>query len=109
MSLFKQALDNEGTVDVFRTISCLVIVMNIPSVLCFNGDMVSTEFEIHKTFDDCGWYEFPLNMKKRLPMMLMMMQKPVFIQGYMNTQCTCEAFKTVTIFFENFLTVFIHI
>lgn len=87
---------NHATVDVLRAISCLVIVMNIPSVLCLTGDDVRAQFEmVNDLFDECGWYEFPLNTQKLLPMMLIMIQKPVYIQGYMNTRCTRDAFKTV--------------
>lgn len=93
---FKQALDNEGSVDVLRTICCLILCMNIPLVFCFNGDDVSTKFEeINVAFIECGFYQFPLNMQKLLPIMLMMIQKPVYIGGYMDTHCTRAAFKMV--------------
>lgn len=93
---FTQALDNEGSVDVLRTICCLILCMNIPLVLCFNGDNVSTQFEeINNAFIECGFYQFPLNMQKLLPIMLMTIQKPVYICGYMNTHCTRAAYKVV--------------
>lgn len=68
-------------------------------VVCFFGDSVTTRFaEIGDTICECNWYEFPLNIQKMLLTMLIVAQKPVYIQGLRDTHCTLEFLKKVWVF-----------
>lgn len=60
------------------------------------GDDVTIGFRtVHDSIWECTWYELPLQSQKLFPMMLAAAQKPVYIEGYMNTRCTREAVKKV--------------
>lgn len=77
---------------------CFSLSMVYVAILCLYGNHVTTEFEAaNAAIYNCSWYEYPLEMQKMLKMMLMVSQKPVIIQGHMNTQCTREVLKKVII------------
>lgn len=65
-------------------------------VLCIIGDTVTTRFdEINGALWNCPWFEFPRNVRKCFPMILSFAQKPVYMEGFMNVQCTREVMKKV--------------
>lgn len=60
------------------------------------GDDVTISFRtVHDSLWECTWYEMPLSSQKIFPMILAAAQKPVYIEGYLNTQCTRESVKKV--------------
>lgn len=81
-------------------------------MMCIYGDDVTSQFgEIHNSIYKCDWPKYPLRIQKLIPMMLIVAEKPVYIQGYMNIRCNRELIKKVpnannlTIFYGNeFLT-----
>lgn len=60
------------------------------------GNETTTRFEeIHQSLCQCPWNEFDLEIQKLLPLILMVAQKPIYLQGYMSVKCTREFMKTV--------------
>lgn len=85
-----------GIADILRLFVCLSVMMIYLVLLCLLGDDVTIRFrQVHDSIWECSWYKFPLDTQKLLPMILMAAQKPVFIKGYMNMQCTRESVKKV--------------
>lgn len=63
---------------------------------CEIGEMVSSQFIV---FDEklyqCDWHSFPIEMQRMFVLMLSSTQQIPIIQGFGNTKCTRDAFKTV--------------
>lgn len=73
--------------------------MNYISVLCLLGDLVTSNFdEIDISFYTCNWHQLPLGMQNPFIFMLQTAQLPIYVQGFMNTQCTRGVLKKVISF-----------
>lgn len=95
-SISKQAI-YIGIPEVLRFFVCLSVMMIYLIELCFLGNEVTIKFaEVNDVICNCCWYKFPLNTQKLLPLTLRAAQKPVYIKGYMNVQCTRESVKKVS-------------
>lgn len=90
-----------GLFDSIRLFIDLLITMIYISVLCMFGDRTASHFEgIHNMMCmQLRWNEFPLGIQKYFPMMLLVMTKPVYVQGYMAVNCTREFMKRVSLSF----------
>lgn len=91
----------------------LLIVVTYICVLCLFGDGVTSQLElINYSIKQTSWNVFPLETQKHLIIMLINSQRPVYIQGFMNTKCTREVLAKVDfhnlIYFEQgiYLTFF---
>lgn len=80
---------------------CLTAVEIYICFLCLLGGEVSTQFDLmfYSSYE-ISWNEFPLESQKLFKMMIINAQKPVYIQGYMNTQCTHEILKKVRLVYD---------
>lgn len=80
-------------------------------VHCEAGERVTDRFYIfHHEICHLDWYIFPMKTQKMLLIILSSTQQPAVIQGYANTQCTRDAFKSVNIskkFFKKILFVYV--
>lgn len=88
--------DDKNYGDIMRLIICVAVVVIYIDVLCIFGGEVTVEFD--QTFDsirEISWNEFPLKSQKLLLMMIITGNKPIYIQGFMNTDCTHEMLKKV--------------
>lgn len=75
---------------------CVAVVEIYIIVLCLFGGDVSIQFDqMFYTTIEISWNEFPLEAQKLLLMMITIAQKPIYIEGHMNTQCTRETLKKV--------------
>lgn len=102
-----QAVDRRSTVDMVRLLVFLTYVLIYIGFLCFFGDVLTRRFEeVNDSICKCAWNEFPPEVQKMLPFFVMGAQKPIYIQGFMNVQCTREAFKNVIIFSLHFRRAF---
>lgn len=90
-------MSEHNNVDVMRLIVFLSAALLYITYLCLFGEKVTTQFDkVNYSIDQCSWYEFPMEMQRILPMMLMMAQKPVFIEAaYLNIGCSREQLKKV--------------
>lgn len=69
-------------------------------IMCDVGDDVTTCFgHISDAIYDCPWHKLPVNLRKYFPSMILIAQKPIYIQGMGNIRCTRETFKVVIIIF----------
>lgn len=85
-----------GIANALRFAISLVILTIYLSVLCFFGDEVNTQYEnIQNEIYDCDWLEYPLKVQKLIPTILIVAEKPVYIQGFMNVRCTRESIRKV--------------
>lgn len=85
-------------VDIVRLGLCLMYVLVYIGFMCFFGDEVTNGFEvINDSVYQCSWNEFPLELQKLLPTMMIIAQNLVYVHGYMNTKCTREVLQKVNI------------
>ena len=64
--------------------------------LCECGQQVLDAFEeICDEIDRFNWYEFPIDIQKMLPIILIVSQEPVGMVAYGNIECKREIFKKV--------------
>lgn len=90
--------DNSNAVDAIVPTMIVLYSLFLIFVFCEFGERVCSEFNIfHEKLCHCDWYLFPLEMQKMLLIILSSTQQPASIQGYANTQCTRDAFKSVNI------------
>lgn len=76
--------------------------MTYIAVLCMFGNETTTRFdEIYESFCQCPWNEFPLELQKLLPMVLLIAKEPIYLKGYMSVKCTREFMKTVIFVTKN--------
>lgn len=86
-----------GVVDFARLFICLNTTMTFISVLCIFGDETTTQFgRVYERVCECPWNEFPLEIQKYVPMILMTVEKPVYLSGYMSVRNTREFMKQVS-------------
>lgn len=94
--LLWQALEINNTINSLRLFFCLSMVIIYMLVLCLFGFEVTIKFEgIHESLHMCSWNEFPFEIQKLLPTMLIISRNPEYIQGYFNTKCTREFLNKV--------------
>lgn len=87
--------------DVMRSVCDISYGLTYMAVICSFGDKVTSRFgEISDAILECSWYELPVKEQKVLLTMLIVAQKPVYIQGFSSTQCTREFLKKVRFFIQ---------
>lgn len=65
-------------------------------MFCFFGDEVTNRFiEISDSIYDLNWYMLPIRERRLMSVMMLVTQKPVYLEGIANIQCTRENFKKV--------------
>lgn len=93
---FKQSLfSTDRTFIVRATFSLVSIIFWIFFV--FNmGDTITRRFErVSNSVYSCRSVDFPPKSRKYVNTMLVVAQKPIYIQGFGNVRCTRETFKSV--------------
>lgn len=66
-------------------------------IVCNFGEILTNRFgEVDNTIYGCDWYEFPYEIQRVLPIIMMGAQQSVIIEGFANLTCSREAFKKVT-------------
>lgn len=64
--------------------------------LCEIGDNVTQRYEnVSRTVYQLNWYMLPLNMQRKLPSILAMTEKNIFIRGFARFHCTRTIFSQV--------------
>lgn len=65
-------------------------------LFCYFGDQVTQRFEdVGDSVYELSWYLLPLDMQKRLPMVIALTQRRVFVRGFADTRSTREVFRKV--------------
>lgn len=66
------------------------------SIACEFGQQMRNAFsEINDLIDQFHWYRFPVDMKRTLPIALIIVQKPVSIEFFGSFSCCRELFRKV--------------
>lgn len=65
-------------------------------IYCEFGERVTHEFnQFNEKLCHCNWYSFSIEMKRIFLITISGTQEPAVVQGFANTTCTRDAFKTV--------------
>lgn len=64
--------------------------------MCNAGEKLTNGFlKVGDLIYDCPWHRLPIKLRKYIPCIIAVSQRPVYIQGYGNIKCTRETFKSV--------------
>lgn len=111
-NFYLQAVDRRSFVDIMRLMFFVMCVVIYFGIICFCGDHLASRFdEVHGAIFAMAWNELPLDVQKLLPLMLNGTQTSNYIHGFMNVQCSREAFKKVSFYeaFEFYRLCFVHL
>lgn len=87
--------------EMFWSVTCIFLY-------CEFGDRVTNEFEeLNDAIDQLKWYDFPIEIQRMMPIIMILAQKPVEIRGYGNIACARHVFLKVSenIFSFNFFLI----
>lgn len=98
--LFRHQLLKTDSYDaIIQYLMCFMVGVGWLFAFCFNGENATEGF---KDFADytyhLDWYAYPLNVQKKLQMMITISQDTMHVEGYFNTRCTRGVFRKVCIF-----------
>lgn len=66
-------------------------------IFCELGENLTERFNrIPIIIYDSEWYNFPKDVRRALPTVMIAAQQPMVLQGFANLKCTRESFKKVT-------------
>lgn len=87
--------------DIGRPLYTFVNQLIICFGYCYYGQHLTSSFEtIERTIGDMAWYLMPIEVQKKLPSMLLISQKPVYMKGvFTSIKCSYEFFLNVNLFF----------
>ncbi|XP_055305834.1 uncharacterized protein LOC129570304 [Sitodiplosis mosellana] len=90
------AIALHNTADAVRAIVFIPLVTVYVTFPCHFGHLVTMSAEtIDESINQCCWEEFPVRVQKMQAIMMIMSQRPVYIQGVMNTKCSRESFQKI--------------
>lgn len=83
----------------------IVISFGMNFSICEIGERVSGAFdEINDVFDEVNdWYMLPFELQKMLPVVVMSVQQPIYLECFGSISCTRDTFKRVRRRFRVFL------
>lgn len=65
-------------------------------ILCYAGEEVSATFEdVADEIYQCEWDSFPYQIRRILPIVMIVAQDPVQIKGYGGIPCSLDRYKKV--------------
>lgn len=81
--------------------ACVVIAHStVLFIFCYCGNRVTDSFEqISVAAYNSIWYMYPMEMRKKLPTIIQMAEKPIYITGLSLIVCSLETFKVVITMF----------
>lgn len=93
---FNQSFFDGNLSVIGRSMSTLVITLIWLYLLCNAGEEVTNRFlEISDSIYECPWNNLPHKLRKYIPRIIAVAQRPVYMQGMGNIRCTRETYKTV--------------
>lgn len=92
-----QSQPNPNPIEILTPSILLVWSFVLIFCLCQCGEFVMNEFdEFADELYQCNWHLFPVEMQRKLVIVMLNTQQSPTIHGYANTFCTREAFKKVS-------------
>lgn len=86
----------ENMLELFRMIYTLSTYTFWLFLFCYFGNQVTTRFtDIGETIYQCDWYSYPMEMLNEMPLVISIMQKPIYLRAFGSLQCTREIFQKV--------------
>lgn len=71
-------------------------------IFCEFGERASDGFdELDYVIGQLDWYTFPIEIQRKLPIVINIAQQPVVVRGFLNILCTREVFKKVSFQFTH--------
>lgn len=81
-----------STVNFSQSIRSLSAIVGLPIwifIFCFFGDLVTERFlAINDVVYCCDWHLYPIELRKRIPFIMIVSQKLIQLGGFINVQCT---------------------
>lgn len=91
----KQSMQTGILIDVIRSFIVLCSALGWIYIFCHFGNKVTSAYqELNESIYLCDWHLFPMEIRKYLPILIMIVQKPIYMRGF-GFNCTLETFKTV--------------
>lgn len=85
--------------DFMGALTILIAVMSWLFSFCTFGNSLTVRFsQLDCIIFEGPWYLLPIDMQKKLPFVMMVAQKPVYMKGFAKFQCTREVFARVFVF-----------
>ena len=67
-------------------------------IFCNFGEMFTKNFnEVNYAMAECDWYQFPIDIQRHLPIILINTQQTVMLQGFGNIDLSRDTFKRVSV------------
>lgn len=94
--VFDQIIESGDIIGIIQTV-LLVFVSLFPFfVFCHFGGNLTYQFEnVGDNLYQLEWYEYPMEVQKRLPIIIASTQKSIYMRGYGDTRSTYSVFKKV--------------
>lgn len=94
--IYSQTTDN--LVAFIQFLVCALIILTDVSLFCLFGQETTENYEdIYRTMcSHLMWYEFPLDIQKLIPLILVNAEEPVYLKGYFALCCTRDFMKSVS-------------
>lgn len=91
-----QLIQSDLQLEIARPIANWAIFNTWIFMFCYFGEVVKDQCEsVGDRVYQCQWYLFPIEVRKKLPLMLAITQSPLHMQGLFNIQCTLNLFTKV--------------
>lgn len=82
---------------------CIGHVSAIPFILCFFATHATHEvlYIGDVAYTDLSWYQLPPNLRKRVWMIMLRSQSPVYFTGFKLIRCTLEVYSSVSMIMQD--------
>lgn len=63
-------------------------------VFCYYGDEVTGKFKgLSVSMYKLNWHLYPIEIRRNMPLIMSIAQKPIYLRGFGRTECTREVFN----------------
>lgn len=94
-------LNNGYVFQAIRPIIVLAVLFECTYFLCNFGQKLTNEFEnISDSVYKMHWHLMPIEVRKKLPTIMAVAQRPVYIKGFARIQGTHEFYESVNFTFR---------
>lgn len=91
-----QAYNMGSAIEFLRVMMILSSGYVVTFIFCYFGQKVTSAYEmIHDSMYLSDWNSYSMEIRKYMPIMLMLAKKPVWMQGFANSHCTLKTFQKV--------------
>lgn len=99
--IFKLQNLQDGNSNILQPLIDMFWTLLPPYFFCHIGNNVTQRFEdVGTRIYDLSWYMLPASMRKKLPLVIAVAQKNIFIRGFGNIHFTHEVFRKVMVKFK---------